>query len=76
MAYLELGPSDGLSFEYDPPAHDRPTLVFVNALTGHTGVWQAVVAPRCRAAGLGTLCWNCGASRTARSRPARCWMPP
>ncbi|WP_299439304.1 alpha/beta hydrolase [uncultured Rhodospira sp.] len=58
MAYLELGPSDGLSFEYDPPAHDRPTLVFVNALTGHTGVWQAVVAPRCRAAGLGTLCWN------------------
>ncbi len=59
LTVFSLGPSDGLYFEYDPPATaGRPTLVFVNALTGNTGAWQAAVAPRCRAAGLGTLCWN------------------
>lgn len=56
--FLEFGPKDGLYFEYDPPAATSPTLVFVNALTGSTGAWQAAVAPRCRESGLGTLCWN------------------
>ena len=56
--YLELGPEDGLHFEYDPPAAKNATLIFVNALTGSTSAWQAAVAPRCRKAGLGTLCWN------------------
>lgn len=56
--YLELGPKDGLHFEYDAPSRKKPTLVFVNALTGSTTAWQAVVAPRCREAGFGTLCWN------------------
>ncbi len=57
-ASLELGPQDGLYFEYDAPVASNPTLVFINALTGSTGAWQAAVAPRCRQAGLGTLCWN------------------
>lgn len=57
-AFLELGPQDGLFFEYDAPVGFNPTLVFVNALTGNTDAWQAAVAPRCRGAGLGTLCWN------------------
>jgi 3-oxoadipate enol-lactonase len=57
-ALLELSPQDGLYFEYDAPAGSNPTFVFVNALTGSTGAWQAAVAPRCRQAGLGTLCWN------------------
>ncbi len=57
-AFLELGPQDGLYFEYDAPAAAKPTLIFVNALTGSTGAWQTAVAPRCRQAGLGTLCWN------------------
>lgn len=57
-SYLELGRKDGLYFEYDPPAAQNPTLIFVNALTGSTSAWQAAVAPRCREAGLGTLCWN------------------
>jgi pimeloyl-ACP methyl ester carboxylesterase len=56
--YLELGEKDGLYFEYDAPSQTKPTLVFINALTGSTAAWQAVVAPRCREAGLGTLCWN------------------
>lgn len=56
--YLALGPKDGLYFEYDAPSEGKPTLVFINALTGSTTAWQAVVASRCREAGLGTLCWN------------------
>ncbi len=56
--YLELGPEDGLHFEFGPPAAQNPTLIFVNALTGSASAWQADVAPRCREAGLGTLCWN------------------
>ncbi len=56
--YLELGPRDGFHFEYDAPSKTKPTLVFVNPLTGSTAAWQEVVAPRCREAGLGTLCWN------------------
>lgn len=56
--YLELGAKDGLYFEYDPPQANKATMIFVNALTGSTSAWQAAVAPRCREAGLGTLCWN------------------
>lgn len=58
MPTLELGPQDSLYYEYDSPPPGSPTLVFVNALTGSTAAWQAAVAPRCRAAGFGTLCWN------------------
>jgi pimeloyl-ACP methyl ester carboxylesterase len=58
MPTLELGPTDNLYYEYDAPASAKATLVFVNALTGSTAAWQAIVGPRCREAGLGTLCWN------------------
>jgi 3-oxoadipate enol-lactonase len=58
MSQLELGPADSLYYEYEAPRADHSTLVFVNALTGSTAAWQAAVAPRCRAAGFGTLCWN------------------
>lgn len=58
MPHLSLGAQDALHYEYDPPRDGRPTYVFINALTGNTGAWQAVVAPACRAAGLGTLCYN------------------
>ena len=42
--HLELGQKDGLYFEYDAPSQKKPTLVFVNALTGSTATWQAVLA--------------------------------
>lgn len=58
MAVLEIGSGNGLHYEYDPPRQDRPTIVFVNALTGSTAAWQGHVAPACRAVGLGTLCYN------------------
>ncbi|MDH3314633.1 MAG: hypothetical protein OEN48_03330 [Betaproteobacteria bacterium] len=43
--YLELGPEDGLHFEYDPPAAKNATLILVDALTGSTSAWQADIAP-------------------------------
>ncbi len=59
MPLLPLAAEEGLFHEYDPPAKDgAPTFVFVNALTGNTGAWQAVVAPRLRDAGFGTLAYN------------------
>jgi pimeloyl-ACP methyl ester carboxylesterase len=56
--YFEIGPEDRIYFEYAAPTNGNATLVFVNALTGSTAAWEAAVAPRCREAGFGTLCWN------------------
>lgn len=59
MAYLEISPEDGLYYEYtqgsDP---DGFTFVFFNALTGDTTTWEAVIGPRLRKAGHGTLAYN------------------
>lgn len=57
MPVHELGPSDGLYFEHQPPQGDGITFVFFNALTGETAGWQAVV-PALRARGHGALLWN------------------
>jgi len=57
--HLPLGPDDGLFHLHTPPARDGlPTFVFVNALTGSTDAWEAVVAPALRDEGFGTLSWN------------------
>lgn len=56
--HLELGPDDQIYYEYSSARDGGSTLVFVNALTGSTAGWESTVAPRCREAGLGTLCWN------------------
>lgn len=58
MSLLELGEGNALYYEHDPAPEGAPTLVFVNALTGNTGAWQGHVAPACRDAGFGTLCYN------------------
>ena len=53
--------SDGGSIYYllqNPTAHGMPTLVFFNPLTGDTGNWEAVVAPRLRTNGFGTLSFD------------------
>ena len=41
-----------------PARAGAPTFVFVNALTGATGAWEATVAPALRDQGFGTLSWN------------------
>lgn len=59
MPLLELSPGNALYFEHSAPSRDgAPTFVFVNALTGNTQAWEAVVAPTLRAAGFGTLSYN------------------
>ncbi len=58
MAHLAITDQDALYYEYDPPGDRGQTFVFVNALTGNTGMWQAEIGPALRAAGYGTLAYN------------------
>ena len=47
MPVHSLDADNGLYYEHSAPARDgAPTFVFVNALTGNTQAWEAVVAPR------------------------------
>jgi len=53
--------SDGGRIYYlfnNPTVPGTPTLVFFNPLTGDTGNWEAVVAPRLREKGFGTLIFD------------------
>ena len=59
MATLSLGKQDALFYDYAAPqAESGNTFVFFNALTGDTGTWEAVIGPKLRAAGYGTLAYN------------------
>jgi pimeloyl-ACP methyl ester carboxylesterase len=59
MGNLYLGKQDVLYYEYAAPQADGGhTFVFFNALTGDTSTWEAVIGPRLRAAGHGTLVYN------------------
>ena len=59
MSFLRLGPQDGLYYEHHQSANaDRSTFVFLNALTGDTATWEAVICPILRHAGYGTLTYN------------------
>ena len=59
MPHHEFGPNDALYFEHTAPGDpDAATFVFFNALTSDTSAWEAVIAPKLRAAGLGTLLFN------------------
>lgn len=56
---LKLDDTDALYYCHTPPARQgAPTFVFVNALTGATGAWEAAVAPALRDQGFGTLSYN------------------
>lgn len=57
--HLTLTDRDALFYVHTPPATaGLPTFVFVNALTGNTDAWEAVVAPALRVQGFGTLSYN------------------
>lgn len=59
MAILELSPGNALYYEYAAPTRDgAQTFVFINALTGNTQAWEALVAPELRGHGFGTLSYN------------------
>lgn len=59
MPVLELGPTDGLYYEFSPPGNKSGiTFAFFNALTGDTTSWEAQIAPALRQEGYGTLAYN------------------
>ena len=58
MAFLDLGGDTALYYEYQAPAGNGCTFVFVNALTGNTAAWQAEIGPYLRERGYGTLAYN------------------
>lgn len=59
MTILEFGPHDQIYYEHTQPAtKEALTFVFFNALTSDTTGWEAVIGPRVRAAGHGTLVFN------------------
>ena len=58
MPFLEIDADNALFYLHTPPTGDKPTFVFVNALTGTTDHWEAVVAPALREQGFGTLSYN------------------
>ena len=59
MSEHTIGPKDKLYYEYHQLTHnDAYTYVFFNALTGDTTNWEAVIAPKLRRAGHGTLSYN------------------
>ncbi len=59
MAILQIDGENELSYLQTPPARTgAPTFVFVNALTGTTDHWEAIVAPALRENGFGTLSYN------------------
>ncbi|QPH54453.1 alpha/beta fold hydrolase [Pontivivens ytuae] len=66
---LEIDAQNALYYIHHPPADDRPTFVFVNALTGSTPAWETAVAPALRAEGYGTLSWNFRGQAESRFGP-------
>ncbi|MEM7744668.1 MAG: alpha/beta fold hydrolase [Pseudomonadota bacterium] len=58
MPHLEIDPQNALYYLHSAPDGDKPTFVFINALTGTTDHWEAKVAPTLRAQGFGTLSYN------------------
>lgn len=59
MANLRLDQDNSIFYLHSPPTRDSAvTFVFVNALTGSTDHWEAVVAPDLRNRGFGTLSYN------------------
>jgi len=59
MSEYQIDSNNSLFYLHFPPAiEDVPTFVFVNALTGSTDHWEAVVAPGIRDQGFGTLSYN------------------
>jgi len=57
MNTLTIDQKNSIPYLYNP-SPGKPTIVFINALTGSTDHWEQQVAPLCRAAGFGTLSYN------------------
>ena len=55
----QIDAENGLFYRHTPPARDGgQTMVFFNALTGDTGMWEATIGESLRIEGHGTLSFN------------------
>lgn len=70
MPHLEIADGESLYYEYAAPGAKGCTFVFVNALTGNFQMWQAVIGPKLREAGYGTLVYNFRGQAESRTAPA------
>jgi len=59
MSEFVLVDTDILFFLHSrPTGPSKPSFVFLNALTGSTDLWEAVIAPELRLQGFGTLTYD------------------
>ncbi|MEK9724312.1 MAG: alpha/beta hydrolase [Rhodospirillaceae bacterium] len=58
MPLHKIAPGEALYYEYTAPTSQTQTFVFVNALTGNTGMWSGDICAALQAAGYGTLVYN------------------
>jgi len=76
VALFNLDAENGLYYLHSEPARPQaPTFVFINALTGTTDHWEAVVAPALRVQGFGTLSYNFRGQAESRFKPGTALTP-
>lgn len=72
MPTLDIGPDDALYYEWTPPSTpDAVSFVFVNPITGDTGIWNADTVPAVIAAGHGALVYDFRGQGQSRYAPER-----
>lgn len=71
MAFHELGPGEGLLYDYIAPGDGTKnfTFVFFNALTGDTAMWSDTIVPTLRDQGHGALLYNMRGQRESPFAP-------
>ncbi len=70
LIHFKLSETDAIHYlHHAPTCEGAPTFVFVNALTGSTDAWEAMVAPALREQGFGTLAWNFRGQAESRFDP-------
>ena len=58
MPMLDLGPEDAIYYDWTPPAEGKASFVFVNPISGDTGLWTGVILPALKTKGLGALVYD------------------
>ena len=58
MPEFDLAPGEALYYEYNAATRHKQTFIFVNALTGNTGMWSGSICEALQTAGYGTLVYN------------------
>ncbi|MBM08465.1 MAG: hypothetical protein CMF69_02650 [Magnetovibrio sp.] len=58
MSTLKILEGEAIYYEFAAPTYIPKTFVFVNALTGNTGMWADHICEHLQSQGYGTLCYN------------------